>query len=115
MAQFQPVPETSFKPRPKKQVFFTVQVENKDDSSKATIAFLKEAKENQVILCLQKIKASKKNMSIKFTDFVDLLPLTFMELTPEAQLDEVDYLYNFLTQPDDKPQMQLEEDIELHI
>ena len=54
-------------------------------------------------------------MSIKFTDFVDLLPSTFMDLAPEAQLDEVDYLYNFLTQPDDKPQMQLEEDIELQI
>ncbi len=113
MAQFQPVTETSFKPRPRKQVFVTVQVENRDDSSKAKIAFFKEAKENQVILCLQKIKASKEKMSIKFTDFVDLLPSKFVELTPEAQLDEVDYLYNFLIQPDDRPQMQLQEDFEL--
>jgi hypothetical protein len=73
---------------------------------------LKEAKENQVILCLQKIKAGKEKMSIRFTDFVDLLPSTFMELTPEAQLDEVDYLYSFLIQPDDWPQMLLQEDIE---
>lgn len=51
-------------------------------------------------------------MTIRFTDFVDLLPSKFMELTPEAQLDEVDYLYNFLIQPDDRPQMQLQEDIE---
>ena len=48
-------------------------------------------------------------MSIKFTDFVDLLPSTFMDLAPEAQLDEVDYLYNLLTQPDDKSLMQLQE------
>ncbi len=50
-------------------------------------------------------------MSIKFNDFVDLLPSNFLDLTPEAQLEEVDYLYNFLAQPDDKSQMQLQEDI----
>jgi hypothetical protein len=34
-----------------------------------------------------------------------------LDLTPEAQLEEVDYLYNFLTQPEDKSLMQLQEDI----
>jgi hypothetical protein len=34
-----------------------------------------------------------------------------LDLTPEAQLEEVDYLYNFLTQPDDKSLMKLREDI----
>ena len=50
-------------------------------------------------------------MSIKFNDFVDLLSSNFLDLTPEAQLEEVDYLYNFLTQPEDKSLMQLQEDI----
>ncbi len=50
-------------------------------------------------------------MSIKFNDFVDLLSSNFLDLTPEAQLEEVDYLYNFLAQPDDKSQMQLQDDI----
>ncbi len=50
-------------------------------------------------------------MSIKFTDFVDLLSSNFLDLTPEAQLEEVDYLYNFLTQLDDKSLMKIQEDI----
>jgi len=72
---------------------------------------LKEAKENKVILCLEKIKASKQKMSIKFNDFVDLLPSNFLDLASEAQLEEIDFLYNFLAQPDNKFTMQLQEDI----
>ncbi len=49
-------------------------------------------------------------MSVKLKDFVDLLPSNFLDLTPEAQLDEVDYLYNFLIQTDDQPVMQIQED-----
>jgi hypothetical protein len=111
VAQFKAVPFASFKLRPKKQVFIPVHVFVEADRSKATINFLKEAKENKVILCLEKIKASKQKMSIKFTDFVDLLSSNFLDLTPEAQLEEVDYLYNFLTQPDDESLMKIQEDI----
>ncbi len=48
-------------------------------------------------------------MSIKFNDFVDLLPSNFLDLTSQAQLEENDYLYNFLAQPDDKLQIKLQE------
>ncbi len=59
---------------------------------------------------LKKIKASKQKMSVRFTDFGDLLPSNFLDLTPEAQLYEVNYLYNFLIQTDDQLLMQIKED-----
>jgi hypothetical protein len=41
-------------------------------------------------------------MTVRFTDFVDLLPQNFPDLTFEAQVKEVEFLYNFLAETDQK-------------
>ena len=73
MAQFKAGPKTIFKPRQKKQIIVPVKFFVDADFSQAKIDF-KQAKENKAIQCLEKIKASKQKMSVRFTDFVDLLP-----------------------------------------
>jgi hypothetical protein len=41
-------------------------------------------------------------MTVRFTDFVDLLPKNFSDLTFEAQVKEVEFLHNFLAETDKK-------------